>query len=99
MRGAAVSTSLAAAPIALLVAHALVGPGELSVSDAFQALAGSGDSIAREIVWTIRIPRALTALLVGAALGLSGAALQDSCAILSPMRACWAFRDLRRSAP
>ncbi|MEQ1709555.1 MAG: iron ABC transporter permease [Terricaulis sp.] len=34
------------------------------------------DSATRTIVWEIRFPRALTAWLVGAALGLSGAALQ-----------------------
>lgn len=36
----------------------------------------SADETARLIVWEIRFPRALTAWLVGAALGLSGAALQ-----------------------
>jgi iron complex transport system permease protein len=35
-----------------------------------------GDAEARAIVWEIRFPRALTAWLVGAALGLAGAALQ-----------------------
>lgn len=35
-----------------------------------------GDAETRAIVWEIRLPRALTAWLVGAALGLSGAALQ-----------------------
>jgi iron complex transport system permease protein len=35
-----------------------------------------GDETARIIVWEIRFPRALTAWLVGAALGLAGAALQ-----------------------
>jgi iron complex transport system permease protein len=36
----------------------------------------AGDNETRTIVWQIRFPRALTAWLVGAALGLSGAALQ-----------------------
>ncbi|MBS0386761.1 MAG: iron ABC transporter permease [Proteobacteria bacterium] len=36
----------------------------------------AGDDETKTIVWQIRFPRALTAWLVGAALGLSGAALQ-----------------------
>jgi iron complex transport system permease protein len=36
----------------------------------------AADEMSRVIVWEIRFPRALTAWLVGAALGLSGAALQ-----------------------
>jgi iron complex transport system permease protein len=36
----------------------------------------ANDAVTRTIVWDIRLPRALTAWLVGAALGLSGAALQ-----------------------
>ena len=36
----------------------------------------AADDATRTIVWEIRFPRALTAWLVGAALGLSGAALQ-----------------------
>jgi iron complex transport system permease protein len=36
----------------------------------------AADEATRTIVWEIRLPRALTAWLVGAALGLSGAALQ-----------------------
>src|SRR5690606_24647551 len=36
----------------------------------------ASDEATRTIVWDIRFPRALTAWIVGAALGLSGAALQ-----------------------
>jgi iron complex transport system permease protein len=40
------------------------------------ALAGQGDPIAATIVWQLRLPRALLALLIGAMLGGAGAALQ-----------------------
>lgn len=40
------------------------------------ALLGEGEVGDRIVVWTIRIPRALAAFLVGASLGVSGAALQ-----------------------
>lgn len=49
-----------------------LGPGAL-----WQALAGGGEDMATRIVWTIRLPRALTAALVGAALAMSGAAMQS----------------------
>jgi iron complex transport system permease protein len=52
-----------------LVAALWLGPTPLT--DPFAA-----DEATRTIVWEIRFPRALTAWIVGAALGLSGAALQ-----------------------
>jgi len=58
------------AAAAVFAAHLLIGPG-LSIHEAF-----AGSNFAREIVWEIRAPRAATALAVGAALGLAGAALQ-----------------------
>lgn len=61
---------LAAGAVLIGAAHLLIGPG-LSLREAL-----SGESFAREIVWEIRAPRALSGLLVGAALALSGAALQ-----------------------
>ncbi len=68
---AAVRTSfaLAALSVAALVAALWLGPTPLA--DPF-----AGDTATRTIVWEIRLPRALTAWLVGAALGLAGAALQ-----------------------
>jgi iron complex transport system permease protein len=54
--------------IAALVAALWLGP---VATDPF-----ANDDATRTIVWEIRFPRALTAWIVGAALGLSGAALQ-----------------------
>src|SRR3954463_11627180 len=48
-----------------------IGPAELA-----QALAGRGDEVLREIVWDVRVPRALAAFACGALLALSGALLQ-----------------------
>jgi iron complex transport system permease protein len=64
-----VSVSLLALSVLALVAALWLGPTPLA--DPFAA-----DSATRTIVWEIRLPRALTAWLVGAALGLTGAALQ-----------------------
>lgn len=63
------SLALAALGIAALAAALWLGPTALADPFAF-------DDATRMIVWEIRFPRALTAWLVGAALGLSGAALQ-----------------------
>lgn len=64
-----VSAVLAAFSLVALFAAVWMGP--TATVDPFAA-----DDVSRTIAWQIRFPRALTAWLVGAALGLSGAALQ-----------------------
>ncbi|MEM6535898.1 MAG: iron ABC transporter permease [Pseudomonadota bacterium] len=59
-----------------LISACLVGTAALSPGDVFAVLLGGGNSGDQIVVWSIRLPRALAAFLVGAALGLSGAALQ-----------------------
>jgi iron complex transport system permease protein len=53
-----------------------VGPAAISTADALAALAGSGPESTRVIVIELRLPRALLGVMVGATLGLAGAALQ-----------------------
>ena len=67
---------LALASIVALFAACLLGSTPISLGRVLAALAGAGDANDRLVVWAIRMPRALAAFLVGAALGLSGAALQ-----------------------
>jgi len=69
---------LALALIALLCAGLSlgIGPAQLGWGRAFAALTGHGDPIATAIVWQLRLPRALLALLIGGMLGGAGAALQ-----------------------
>lgn len=59
-----------------ILAACLLGSTPLSASRVLAAFLGGGDVGDRLVVWTIRLPRALAAFLVGAALGISGAALQ-----------------------
>ncbi len=66
---------LAAATVALLAA-CLLGSTPMSPMRVLNALVGQGDPGDTLVVWQIRLPRALAAFLVGAALGASGAALQ-----------------------
>jgi iron complex transport system permease protein len=64
----------------LLLIGVAVGVGAipLSVADVARALVGEGDPTAVAIIRTLRLPRALLAALVGAGLGMAGAALQGS---------------------
>ena len=63
--------------LALLVAVA-VGTTPLSPTQVWNALLGRGESSAITVVQVLRLPRAVLAALVGAGLGLSGAALQGT---------------------
>ena len=57
-------------------ASMLVGSAWVSPADMWSALRGDAASTVFRVVWELRLPRSLLGLLVGASLGLSGAALQ-----------------------
>lgn len=60
-----------------LLLDAATGPAFLPLGAVARAVLGQpSDSAVQAIVWSIRLPVALTALAVGAALGLSGAIMQ-----------------------
>lgn len=62
---------------ALLLASLALGSAELTLQQVLGSLRpGSGDSLARDVVLELRLPRAMAALGVGALLALSGAILQ-----------------------
>lgn len=69
------SAGLAALTVLLALASLLVGPAPLSPRAVLSGLI-DGDGAAGIVVRDIRLPRTLLALLIGATLGLSGAALQ-----------------------
>lgn len=60
---------------AVLFVNLFVGSADISFSQAISAVFGE-ENIASDILWKIRIPRALAALLLGGALSLSGYLLQ-----------------------
>jgi iron complex transport system permease protein len=64
--------------IALCVVGVAVGPVPLGLPEVRDALFGVGDTNAVAIVRAIRLPRLTLAIIVGAALGMAGAALQGS---------------------
>jgi iron complex transport system permease protein len=63
---------------ALCVAAIALGSVSIPIGDVMAALRGHGDHDTLAIVRTLRLPRVMLALLVGASLGMSGAALQGS---------------------
>lgn len=70
------NASLAVGLLLIVLLSALLGSSQLSLSQTVLALFGAGSETARIIVWEIRLPRALAAMGVGAALGASGALMQ-----------------------
>jgi len=73
-----VTVTLVGVGLLVLVAAVNIGRGEfpISVGDVLGALVGGGDRAQRFIVLQLRLPRTLTGLLVGAALGMAGAITQ-----------------------
>src|SRR3954463_4619701 len=69
---------LVAALIASCLLAIAVGTISVPLSTIADVLRGGGEGTAAMVVRTLRIPRALLAVLVGAGLGMSGAALQGS---------------------
>jgi iron complex transport system permease protein len=64
--------------IVLAIAAIAYGAVPISAHAVIEAAAGRGDPITVSIVRTLRLPRAMLALLVGAGLGMAGAALQGA---------------------
>jgi iron complex transport system permease protein len=69
-------TVLATVTLVLFLLSLTIGPADVGFFDALQALFGGGEDLLVLVMQEIRLPRALLGLLVGATLGLSGAALQ-----------------------
>ena len=75
-RRASVMAGLVRLVVLLALLSLGIGPVRLSPVTVIDALFGGGSDVAQVIVREIRLPRAILALLIGAMLGLSGAALQ-----------------------
>lgn len=76
MRYGALFTLLSVLVLLLFLASLLIGPAALGLGESLAALLrGEGEAVVL-VMREIRLPRALLGLMVGAALGLSGAAMQ-----------------------
>jgi iron complex transport system permease protein len=76
VRPGALIAGLAALVAALFALSVLTGPAGIGPGQALRALLAGDGGAAVLVMREIRLPRAVLAVLVGAALGLSGAALQ-----------------------
>ena len=77
VRSIGVIVALVAATLAVGVWSIMVGDFSLSARQVLGAVFGDGGKDAEFIVDTLRLPRALTGMMVGAALGMSGAVFQS----------------------
>ena len=55
-----------------------VGSSKMSLSECFRALAGKSTAANNRIIWNIRLPRVLAALIAGAGLAVSGLIMQTN---------------------
>lgn len=69
---------LAVAVVLAAFACVLVGSSHMTVAECFDALLGRVDGAAARIIWNIRIPRLLAALIAGAGLSVSGLVMQTT---------------------
>ncbi len=75
-RAIVVATLLTCALVALMLASLCTGSVPTTPADVAELLLGGGAETARRVLWEIRLPRVLTATLLGGALSLSGFLLQ-----------------------
>ena len=64
--------------IIMAVVCLFVGVSNLSVSDALATLFGGGNDAQTRIIWRIRIPRVLAAIIAGAGLSVAGLVMQTT---------------------
>ncbi len=73
-----VVAAMLAAVIVMAFVCLFVGSSNMSLGDAFAALAKKGSSANNRIIWNIRIPRVLAAVIAGAGLSASGLVMQTN---------------------
>lgn len=76
-RGVAVGLALAVAVVVTFAVSVSVGDFPISISEVIPAIFGFGNPDSHFIIRTLRLPRAMTAVLVGAAFAFSGAIFQS----------------------
>jgi iron complex transport system permease protein len=77
-RRRAVTTALAVATFVVICVSVSVGEYTMPLSDVIAGMLGFGDRDATFVVQELRLPRAVCGLLVGLALGISGAVFQTT---------------------
>lgn len=75
-KNAVVIALLILAVLVLSFVCLFVGSADMSVSDCLKALAKNGTNAHNRIIWNIRMPRVMAAIIAGAGLALSGLIMQ-----------------------
>ena len=77
-RNTIVILAMLAAVIVVSVACLFVGSSNMTFADALGALLGEGTDAQSRILWKIRVPRVLAAIIAGAGLSISGLMMQTT---------------------
>ena len=77
-RNTIVIFAMLAAVLAVSVACLFVGSSNLSFGEALDALMGGGTGAQSRIIWKIRVPRVLAAIIAGAGLSVAGLVMQTT---------------------
>ena len=77
-RNTVVIVTMMAAVIAVSIACLFVGSSKMTFRDALDALMGGGTSAQSRIIWKIRVPRVLAAVIAGAGLSVAGLVMQTT---------------------
>ena len=77
-RNSAVIAVMLICVIVLGIACLFAGSSNMSFTDALDALAGKGTAANVRIIWKIRVPRVLAAIIAGAGLAVSGLIMQTT---------------------
>ncbi len=83
------SAGMAAALVLIALISLGYGQVQLGPAEVWASLAGNGDAVTSQIVRDIRLPRILTAMIAGAALGLAGVLMQAL--FRNPMADAWSL--------
>ena len=78
MRNTIIIIAMLLAVIAVGIACLFVGSSNMSISEGWKALIGLGTNAQTRIMWKIRIPRVLAAIIAGAGLSISGLIMQTT---------------------
>ena len=77
-RNTAIIIAMLVAVILVGIACLFVGSSTMSFSDAMDALLGGGSDAQSRIIWKIRVPRVLAAIIAGAGLAVAGLIMQTT---------------------
>ncbi len=63
--------------IVFIIFGLVIGASSISISEIIQLIGGEGDAVKHQIIFNIRLPRVLSAVLAGTALSVSGTVMQS----------------------